>query len=321
MALGEFELIRRFFTRPTRRHDVSLGVGDDCALLRPPPGQCVAMTVDTLVEGIHFLPGTHAEGLGYKSLAVSLSDLASMGARPAWVSLALTLPYSDEAWLAAFARGFLALADRHSVDLVGGDTTRGPLSITVQAMGFVGEDDALRRSAARAGDGVYLTGDLGLAGLGLDIVLGRTAQQAPEAVAKLERPEPRVQAGIALAGFANACIDVSDGLAADLGHLLEAGGVGATLEWAALPLPSSVRRHIGSGGDEWMPLHAGEDYELCFTVAAEREEELPGRMAGFGCSCVRIGRIDRYAGLRVRRDRRVLDIDAASGFQHFHCAP
>ncbi len=316
MALGEFELIRKFFTHPTRRFDVSLGVGDDCALLRPEAGKCVAMTVDTLVEGVHFLAGTDPEGLGHKSLAVSLSDLAAMGAKPAWVSLALTMPQSDEVWLAAFAHGFLGLAERYGVELVGGDTTRGPLSITVQAMGLVGERDALRRSGAKAGDGIYLTGDLGLAGLGLEIVLGRTAVHAPEAVAKLERPEPRVQAGLALAGLANACIDVSDGLAADLGHMLSASDLGATLDWTALPLPSAIRRHLDAGGDEWMPLRAGDDYELCFTVAAEREDELARRMADFGCSCVRIGQIDWESGLRMKKGRRVFPLEAG-GYQHF----
>lgn len=316
MALGEFELIRRFFTRSVRRADVPLGVGDDCALLRPAPGQCVAMTVDTLVEGVHFLAGTDPNSLGHKTLAVSLSDLAAVGARPTWVSLAITLPQSDEAWLAAFAAGFLALADRYGVELAGGDTTRGPLSISVQALGLVGEEEALRRSGAKVGDGIYLTGELGLAGLGLEIVLGRTEMQAPEAVAKLERPQPRVNAGLGLAGFASACIDVSDGLSADLGHILEASGVGATLDWTALPLPSAVRRHIAAGGDEWMPLRAGDDYELCFTVPAWREEELPGRLADFGCSCVRIGRIEAEPGLRLRKDRRVMPL-AAAGYQHF----
>jgi len=274
------------------------------------------MTVDTLVEGIHFLAGTDPERLGHKCLAVNLSDQAAMGASPAWVSLAITLPQSDERWLAAFARGFLDLADQYGVELVGGDTTRGPLSITVQALGFVAERDALHRSGAKAGDGIYLTGDLGLGGLGLEILLGRTRLEAPEAVDRLERPQPRVRAGQVLAGFANACIDVSDGLAADLGHMLEASGVGATLDWTALPMPSAVRRYIAAGGDEWMPLRAGDDYELCFTVPAEREEELATRMDGFGCSCVRIGHIDREGGLRLRKDRRVFAI-SASGFQHF----
>lgn len=316
MSLGEFELIRRFFTRPTRRADVQLGVGDDCALLRPSPGKCVAMTVDTLVEGIHFLAGTDPGRLGHKCLAVNLSDQAAMGAAPAWVSLAITLPQSDEAWLSAFAKGFLDLADQYGVDLVGGDTTRGPLSITVQALGFVSERDALHRSGAKVGDGIYLTGDLGLAGLGLEILQGRTSIVAKEAVDRLEMPQPRVQAGQALAGFANACIDVSDGLSADLGHLLEASGVGATLDWTALPLPSAIRRYIAQGGDEWMPLRAGDDYELCFTVSTDREDELALRMEAFGCSCVRIGHIDRQGGLRLRKDRRVFPI-SASGFQHF----
>jgi len=320
MALGEFELIRRFFTRPTRREDVRLGVGDDCALLRPPPGKCVAMTVDTLVEGVHFLAGTDPERLGHKCLAVNLSDQAAMGASPAWLSLAITLPQSDEVWLSAFARGFLGLADQYDVELVGGDTTRGPLSITVQALGFVSDHEALHRSGARVGDGIYLTGDLGLAGLGLEILLGRTEIEAPEAIDRLERPYPRVKAGQLLAGFANACIDVSDGLAADLGHMLEGSGVGATLDWTALPLPSAIRRYIAKGGDEWMPLRAGDDYELCFTVSAEREEELATRLDGFGCSCVRIGRIDRERGLRLRKDRRVFAI-SASGFQHFPPSP
>ncbi len=317
MALGEFDLIRRFFTHPVRRSDVRLGVGDDCALLRSPTGKCMAMTVDTLVEGVHFFAGTDPEGLGHKSLAVNLSDLAAMGAAPAWVTLALTLPSSDETWLAAFSKGFLALAKRYGVDLVGGDTTRGPLSITVQAMGFVGEGEALRRSGAKAGDGIYLTGDLGLARLGLEILQGETRMLAADAVASLERPEPRIKAGLALAGWANACIDVSDGLAADLGHILAASGVGATLDWTVLPLPPAVRHYIEQGGDEMMPLRAGDDYELCFTVSPEREGETGRRLADCGCACTRIGRIDPQGGLRLQKDGRIFEL-APSGYQHFH---
>jgi thiamine-monophosphate kinase len=316
MSVGEFELIRRFFQRPPQRFDVVEGVGDDCALLRPQAGKCLAMTMDSLVEGVHFLAGTNPENLGHKALAVNLSDLAAMGATPAWVTLALTLPDSDENWLAAFVSGFRSLADFYGVELVGGDTTRGPLSITVQAVGFVGEEGALRRSAARCGDGIYLTGNLGLAGLGLDILLGKTSWCAPEAVAKLERPQPRVNAGISLAGFANACIDVSDGLAADLSHILNASGVGATLDWLALPLPAAVRQYIEAEGDEWMPLRAGDDYELCFTVFHDREEELVSRMAEFGCSCVRIGRIDPHRGLRLKKGGGIIDMSVL-GYQHF----
>ena len=316
MSIGEFELIKRFFNRPALRFDVVEGIGDDCALLRPQSGKCLATTVDTLVEGVHFLPGTSPESIGHKALAVNLSDLAAMGATPTWITLALTLPKADEQWLSAFAFGFRTLADQYGVELVGGDTTRGPLSVTVQATGMVDEVGALRRSAARWGDGIYLTGDLGLAGLGLQIVLGNTTQQSPEAVAKLERPQPRVSAGMSLAGFANACIDISDGLAADLGHILTASGVGATLEWSALPLPATVRQYIEAEGDVWMPLRAGDDYELCFTVSPEREEELPGRMAEFGCSCVRIGRIEQQLGLRLSKDGCIYDL-ATLGYQHF----
>jgi len=316
MSIGEFELISLFFNRPPRRFDVVEGIGDDCALLKPQAGKCLAMTVDTLVEGVHFLPGTNPENLGHKALAVSLSDLAAMGAAPAWVTLALSLPETDENWLGGFANGFRSLADSYGVELVGGDTTRGPLSITVQAVGLVGEEGALRRSAARWGDGIYLTGELGLAGLGLEILLGNSVLQVPEAVAKLERPQPRVNAGLSLAGFANACIDVSDGLAADLGHILKASGVGATLDWTALPMPSAVRQYIEMGGDEWMPLRAGDDYELCFTVSTEREDALVSRMADFGSSCVRIGRIDQQMGLRLRKGGAVFDM-AAMGYKHF----
>ncbi len=316
MALGEFDLIRRFFTRPAQRTDVRLGVGDDCALLQPPEGKWLAITVDTLVEDVHFLAGTDPEGLGHKSLAVNLSDLAAMGAAPAWATLAITLPNSDEAWLAAFSRGFLGLAERYGVELVGGDTTRGPLSITVQAMGLVGEGGGLRRSGAKAGDGIYLTGDLGLAGLGLAIMQGETRMLADEAVARLERPEPRVNAGLALTGWANACIDVSDGLAADLGHVLAASGVGATLDWASLPLPPVVRRYIEEGGDEMMPLRAGDDYELCFSVPPEREGELARRLADAGCAWTCIGRIDKQGGLRLQKDGRIFEL-SPSGYQHF----
>jgi thiamine-monophosphate kinase len=318
MALGEFQLIQRFFTHESPRPDVLLGVGDDCALLRPEPGKTLAVTTDTLVSGVHFLPEVNPESLGHKALAVNLSDLAAMGAAPAWATLALTLPKADAAWLEAFARGFWRLADQCGVALVGGDTTRGPLSITVQAMGWVEAGAALRRSAALPGDGVYLTGELGLAGLGLAIALGQTPQAAADALAKLERPQPRIQAGLALAGLAHACIDVSDGLCADLGHILAASGVGATLDFAALPLPAEVRRHIEATGDWKMPLCAGDDYELCFTLDLALEDELRRRMERSGCAYARIGRIEDRPGLRLRHaNGDIGEWDGALGFQHF----
>lgn len=317
MALSEFELIARFFTpRTVQRSSTILGVGDDCALLRPEPGVDLALTVDTLVEGVHFLAGTDPEGLGHKALAVNLSDLAASGARPAWVTLALTLPDAEESWLSAFARGFLVLAERYGVDLVGGDTTHGPLSVTVQALGVVQANKALRRSGAKIGDSIYVTGDLGRAGLGLKILLGQTDIAAQEAVARLERPEPRVEAGQALPGLANACIDVSDGLSADLGHILKASGIGATLEWSHLPLSASVQSYVDTTGDWAMPLRAGDDYELCFTVSPAREDELKAHLQDFRCTCTRIGRIEPATGLRLQKDSHVFDL-ATRGYQHF----
>ncbi|QSA97678.1 thiamine-phosphate kinase [Methylococcus sp. EFPC2] len=312
MSLGEFELIRRYFTRPPRRADTLLTVGDDCALLVPRADERLAVSTDTLVAGVHFLADTDPRRLGHKCLAVNLSDLAAMGADPAWVTLALTLPRVDEAWLERFAEGFLDLAQRYGVDLIGGDTTHGPLSITVQAMGWVSADKALRRDGARAGDAVYMTGELGLGGLGLRIALGKCAIDAPAAVERLEKPEPRISAGLALGGLASACIDISDGLAADLGHILTASGVGATLDYAALPLPEPVRRHVEETGDWSMPLTAGDDYELCFTLAPEHEAELAAR----GISCTRIGHIEAERGLRILRDGQRLEL-GAGGYRHF----
>ncbi|QFY43334.1 thiamine-phosphate kinase [Candidatus Methylospira mobilis] len=316
-ALGEFDLIRRYFTAGAHRHTrTSLGIGDDCAILRPQPGFDLAVTVDTLVEGVHFLAGTDAERLGHKALAVNLSDLAAMGAQPAWVTLALTLPHVDEAWLSAFSSGFLALAKRSDVELVGGDTTRGPLSITVQAMGYVEADKALRRSGAKAGDAVYVTGSVGLAGVGLKSLLGYYDGVASEAIKQLEQPEARVQAGRELLGFAHACIDVSDGLSADLGHILDASKVGAALDWEALPLHDEVRQYIARTGDWLPPLVAGDDYELCFTMPPQHEPQLAAALAAVGTGFTRIGMIESEPGLRLLRNGQLQQLPV-SGYQHF----
>ncbi|MGX2040141.1 thiamine-phosphate kinase [Methylocaldum sp. MU1018] len=317
MALGEFELIRRFFTDQSVKHrSTVLGVGDDCALLHVEGNRTLAITADTLVEGVHFLPGVDPETLGHKALAVNLSDLAAMGAEPRWVTLALTLPRCDENWLRNFARGFFALAERYGVELVGGDTTRGPLAITVQALGLTPCDHALRRSGARPGDLIYLTGELGAAGLGLKIRRGQTDIGDQTAIAHLERPEPRVDIGRKLGGLATSCIDVSDGLAADLGHILKASGVGAALAWERLPLPDGVRRYVAETGDWPMPLSAGDDYELCFTVPPAHRDELEHRLATAGSACASIGRIETRAGLRLFKDGRSIEL-SLNGYQHF----
>jgi thiamine-monophosphate kinase len=317
VALGEFDLIRRFFTRQEVRHpETVLGVGDDCALLRSPASAELAITVDTLVEGVHFLPEVDPESLGHKALAVNLSDLAAMGAAPKWATLALTLPKVDERWLEAFARGFFALAQRHGLELIGGDTTRGPLAITIQAMGLVPLDGALRRSGALPGDLIYVSGPLGSAGLGLKIRQGETAVEDAEAIARLERPEPRVQLGRLLRGLVHACIDISDGLAADLGHILEASRVGAFIDVERLPLTEGVRHYLAETGDWRLPLAAGDDYELCFTLPPVLREDLEQRLSAAGLHAVPIGRIEAEPGLRVLKEGKDLPLTSA-GYEHF----
>jgi thiamine-monophosphate kinase len=321
MPLSEFELIRRFFSAAAaRRPDVVLGIGDDAALVQVPEGMELAITVDTLVEGVHFLKETDPESLGHKAMAVNLSDLAALGAEPAWATLALTLPTADPHWLDQFSRGLLGLAQRFGVQLVGGDTTRGPLAITIQALGLVPRDQALRRAGARPGDLVYVTGTLGDAGLALLALqeeLRLPQRDKAYALDQLNRPEPRIEEAIALRGLANAAIDISDGLAADLGHILEASGVGATLQVERLPLSPVVRSVLDAVGGWALPLTAGDDYELCFTVPAARQAEVEHRFAGLKTGCTWIGMIERTRGLRCLLDDGTDIAPARGGYQHF----
>lgn len=323
--MSEFDLIRAHFARlGAGRGDVVLGVGDDCALLRVPPGQELAVSIDTLVAGVHFLPEVDPEALGHKSLAVGLSDLAAMGAEPAWATLALTLPAEDNRWLEAFAAGFAALARDHEVALVGGDTTRGPLSISVQVHGLVPAGRAIRRAGACPGDLVCVSGTLGDAGLALrDLLAGRDVE--PGLRDRLERPTPRVALGLALRGLATAMIDISDGLAADLGHILEESGavvargerrgdasspgyrmdeggattpnLGAEIQLAALPLSPAVSARLAREPDWSLPLASGDDYELCFTLPPARAGELTGLAVALGLPLTSIGRILPIPGL------------------------
>lgn len=315
--MAEFRLIRDHFSDigPVRA-DVALGIGDDCALLRVPEGHELAVSIDTLVEGVHFLPGCDPEGLGHKALAVNLSDLAAMGAEPAWVTLALTLPAEDEGWLSAFSRGFAALARQHRVSLIGGDTTSGPLSITVQVHGFVPAGTAVPRSGARVGDLVCVTGSLGDAGLALrGMLAGEPVDLA--LAARLDRPMPRICAGLALRGAATAMIDISDGLAADLGHILEASGLGADIELAKLPLSDSVAAAV-DGADDWdLPLTAGDDYELCFTLPRSKLGELETLMHQCECALTPIGSISPSVGLRCLRPDGSRRSIGRSGYEHF----
>jgi thiamine-monophosphate kinase len=264
--VAEFELIRRHFSAlsgPDAR--VLLGIGDDCALLDPPSGLHLAMTMDTLIAGRHFLADADPSGIGHKSLAVNLSDLAAMGAKPAWALLSISLPQIDDAWLEAFTSGFSALAAKHGVQLVGGDTCQGDLSITLQLTGFVEPGREMRRSAARPGDGIYVTGTLGDAALALEMNLA--GQDAAELQQRLDRPEPRVEEGQELAALGvRACIDISDGLAADLGHICRQSGCAARIHLDQLPLSEPLRRYLQAGGDVRTVVAGGDDYELCFTA-------------------------------------------------------
>lgn len=322
MPLSEFSLIDRYFAaHPLRRTDVALGIGDDCALLLPPAGQQLVVTLDTLVAGVHFFAAADPEGVGYKALAVNLSDLASMGAIPAWATLALTLPRADEDWLERFSRGLFGLADQHGVQLVGGDTTHGSITtITIQAHGFIPPGLALRRDGAKPGDGIFVTGTPGDAGLALAAAYGK-AMVAPEyreyVQQRLEWPQPRIAQGLALRGIASAAIDISDGLAQDLGHVLERSRVGARLEVDRLPLSSALTASLDTEAAIATALASGDDYELCFTVPPERAAPLERLAAAWDCRCTYIGDITAKPGLRlIRADGSAFHLDR-SGYDHF----
>ena len=320
MALSEFDLIRAFFADlGAARPDVLLGVGDDCALLRVPPGRDLAVSMDTLVCGRHFLPEDDPESLGHKALAVNLSDLAAMGGDPAWATLALTLPEVDAGWLESFSRGFSALARRTGIKLVGGDTTRGPLSITIQVHGFVEPGKAMRRSGARPGDLIYVSGRLGDAALGLLAKGGVPVATGnlPGLLERLHRPEPRLDLSAAIRGIATACIDVSDGLGADLGHICESSGVAASIQAESLPLSPSVREHVAATGDWGVVLAGGDDYELCLTVPPERRAELESAISGLAIGLTPIGTIEASVGVRCRMPDGSISQVAGRGYDHF----
>ncbi len=298
--MGEFDLIARFFKRPAQRQP--LGVGDDCALLAPAPGTHLAVSSDMLVEGRHFLPGADPRRLGHKSLAVNLSDLAACGARPLAFTLALALPEADEAWLAPFSEGLLALADAHGCELVGGDTTRGPLNICLTVFGEVPAGQALLRSGARAGDDLYVSGTLGDARLALQAMRGEVTVPAPVLAAARERldtPTPRVALGLALRGLATSAIDISDGLLGDLGHVLHASGVGATVDADAVANLLAAGTAVGSDLRRAYTLAGGDDYELAFTAPPAAREAVRVAAAQADTRVTRIGQIEAAHGLRL----------------------
>ncbi len=360
---GEFDLVGRVRDRLAARGapstGVVLGIGDDAALLAPPPAgpdgrpMLLAVSTDTLNAGVHFPHATAPADVGHKALAVNLSDLAAMGAAPAWCTLALSLPDGDAAWLDGFLDGFLALADAHGLALVGGDTTRGPLAITVTIAGHVPAGAALRRDGARAGDEVWVTGTLGDAAAGLALALGEaTGEVSGGALApadarflrgRLDRPTPRVAAGLALRGLASAALDLSDGLLADLGHLLAASGVGAELEADALPFSPALAAYVAARvqareqalagvADAGAPsaqaaaaalrrrlqLAGGDDYELCFSAPPAAADAVRAALAAAGATATRIGRLVPTPGLRLRAaDGLPLPVPARAGWDHF----
>ena len=320
MAESEFDIIRHYFAgHRAGRGDVLAGIGDDAALLQVPSGRVLAVCMDTLVAGVHFPPNTAAAAIGHKALAVNLSDLAAMGAEPAWATLALTVPDNDPAWLAAFSDAFFALADRYAVQLVGGDTTHGPLTITVQAHGFVIPGQALRRQGARPGERIYVTGTLGDAGLALRM----NAPGESRLRERLDFPQPRIEAGLLLREYASAAIDISDGLLADLGHLLEGDRLGASLQIDALPRSDAFLAVMQAMDPQRrrlfheLPLSAGDDYELCFTVAEKFCGELEERFAGIPGGCRWIGVVETAPGVRCYTDDGTPYRPAETGYQHF----
>ncbi len=307
---SEFDIIRRYFDRPAKR--ALVGVGDDCALLRPDAGLELAVTTDMLVEGRHFLPGADPGALGHKALAVNLSDLAAMGAAPRWALLALSLPTVEEAWLEAFSEGFFGLAGRHGVDLVGGDTTRSPvISIAVTAIGEVPAGLALFRAGAKPGDDIWVSGELGGAALAL------VHPEIADAARRLHRPEPRIELGERLRGLAHAAIDVSDGLAGDLKHILERSGVSATVSYAQVPRAASLRKLGNPELEKHCVLSGGDDYELLFTAAAERRGDLEGLSREIGMPLARIGSITPGEPKLSVLDEGGRPLPYRGGFDHF----
>ena len=342
--MGEFDLIERYFKRPEREAAraqlrasglVPLGIGDDCALLQPTPGTQLAISSDMLVEGRHFLSTVDPAALGHKALAVNLSDLAACGAKPLAFTLALALPHADEAWLAPFSRGLLALADEHNCELIGGDTTRGPLNICITVFGEVpvinGKSQALLRSGAQAGDDIYVSGTLGDARLALEVFRGTLSvptEVFAQARLRMEQPTPRVALGMALRGIATAAIDVSDGLLGDLGHVLKASGVGATIRiHDAITLVAIYAHHTGARGqfDTFLPenqrlehvLAGGDDYELAFTAPASARDAVQAAGAQAAVRVTRIGQIDAESGLRLLDAQGQAQPNDHGSFEHF----
>ena len=314
---SEFALIDLIKQRVKTRSDVVLGIGDDAALLSVPNDHHLVVSTDTLNSGVHFPEDTAPENIGYKSLAVNLSDLAAMGATPAWASLAISLPNTDVEWLEKFLDGFFELADEHSVQLIGGDTTQGPLSITVTVHGFVPKDQALRRDAAKLGDEIWVTGSIGDAAAGLAQWQSRGLQSAKLRY-RLDRPTPRINVGVALRGVANAAIDISDGLLADLSHILHASKLGAEIEICRVPMSKPLLDHFPDELQRYrLQLSGGDDYELCFTAPAHQSLAIEQALSECDVVGTVIGHIVAGTELKCFDEKGELFELGKKGFEHF----
>ncbi len=323
MPASEFEIIHDYFERHGRgnRRDVILGIGDDGAILQPPADRQLVVAIDTLVEGVHFPVQTRPADIGWKSLAVNLSDLAAMGAEPAWFTLALTLPESSASWLQGFAGGLFELADHYGMQLVGGDTTRGPLTISIQVAGHVPAGKALRRTGAQAGDLIGVCGTIGDAMLGLSL---RMDEQPLSLVSQdrlldsLDRPQPRVKEGLWLRDLAHCAIDVSDGLLSDLGHMLAPAKLGAELDYANLPFSAAGWQLLQAAPERLAQLlDGGDDYALCFCLPPQRLAQLQDRFAETPDAVRIIGRVSDTAGIHCRDVHGKQWMLRASGYEHF----
>lgn len=319
--MGEFDLIKRYFSRKSLQNGVILSVGDDCAITSIPSGYQLAITTDTLVEGTHFLPSISPADLAYKSVAVNLSDLAAMGATPTWMSLALTLPEIKEEWLAEFSQSLFAILDRYGVSLIGGDTTKGSLSITFTAQGFLPENQGLFRHQAKVGDWIFVSGFLGDSAAGLDLLLkNRKIENESDRylIQRHLRPTPRVELGLALRSFSCCALDISDGLLADLEHILERSQVGAEIYLENLPLSRHLCTQYEQTQAEKFALTGGEDYELCFTVSEEKREEMEQVLRSQGIKVTCIGKIlPQTNGLNLLKNGEKVALPAHCGFDHF----
>jgi len=320
MACGEFELIERYFkNRQQSRFDVVKTIGDDCALLAPTAEQLVAVSTDTLVCGVHFFEDMPAISLGYKALAANLSDLAAMGADPSWVSLALTLPEINEPWLEGFSEGFFKAADYYGIELIGGDVTRGPLSITLTVQGQVPKGLQLTRDKARIGDWICVTGTLGDAALALESLYGRSdipSDDLDYLINRLYHPTPRLRAGQMLRKIASAAIDLSDGLASDLAHIAKQSGCKAVVDVDSLPLSDALKRNTTPEQAIKLALSGGEDYELCFTVSPSALGSVESAFAHTNTSFVCIGQMNSGEGIEFMQNNQVIALDHR-GFVHF----